>query len=170
MEFMKRVYDLVGKYKQIIVVSLSNVSSSQVQSIRRIIYKGKGTLIVGKNTLIRKAIQMRSDKDLPKQFEDFRKLGKQIAELSALIPLIRGKVGLILTEESVFELKPRIEANKLQAAAKLGAIAPVDVIIPPGTTGMDPSQISFFHALSISTKIDKGMIAITKDYHVCFAG
>jgi len=35
---------------------------------------------------------------------------------------------------------------------------------------MDPSQIGFFHALQISTKIDKGMIAITKDYQVCTAG
>jgi len=52
-EFMKRVYDLAGKFKQIIVVSLENVSSSQVASIRRIIWKGKGTLVVGKNTIIR---------------------------------------------------------------------------------------------------------------------
>jgi len=169
MEFMRRVYDLSGKYKQIIVVSLLNVTSSQVASIRRIIYKGKGTLVVGKNTLIRKAIQLRSDKDVPKQFEEFRKLGKQVPELATLVPQIKGKVGLIFTDESVFELKPKLESNKIQAAAKLGAIAPIDVIIPPGSTGMDPSQISFFHALAISTKIDKGMIAITKDYQVCFA-
>jgi len=35
---------------------------------------------------------------------------------------------------------------------------------------MDPSQISFFHALSISTKIEKGQIQITKDFQVCFKG
>ncbi len=51
-QFMKRVYELAGKYKQIIVVSLENVTSSQVQSIRRIIYKTGGTLIVGKNVMI----------------------------------------------------------------------------------------------------------------------
>ena len=35
---------------------------------------------------------------------------------------------------------------------------------------MDPSQISFFHALSIPTKIEKGQIQITKDFTVCKAG
>jgi len=35
---------------------------------------------------------------------------------------------------------------------------------------MDPSQISFFHALQISTKINKGQIEITKDYQVCYKG
>jgi large subunit ribosomal protein LP0 len=59
----------------------------------------------------------------------------------------------------------------MKADARVGAIAPIDVIIPhPAFTTMDPSQISFFHALQISTKIDKGMIAITKDYQVCTAG
>jgi large subunit ribosomal protein LP0 len=40
------------------------------------------------------------------------------------------------------------------------------VFVPAGPTGMDPSQISFFHALQISTKINKGQIEITKDYQV----
>jgi len=35
---------------------------------------------------------------------------------------------------------------------------------------MDPSQISFFHALQISTKINKGQIEIAKDYQVCVKG
>lgn len=171
LEFMRRVYGLAGKYKQIIVVTIENVTSSQIQNIRRIVYKGKGTLIVGKNTIIKKAIQLRSTKgELPNEFKSFRELGGPIEELASLLPLIKQKVGLIFTDESVFELKPRLEQNKIQAAAKLGATAPIDVIIPPGSTGMDPSQIGFFHALQISTKIDKGMIAITKDYHVCFAG
>lgn len=35
---------------------------------------------------------------------------------------------------------------------------------------MDPSQISFFHALSISTKIQKGQIEISKEFQVCYEG
>lgn len=170
-EFMKRVYQLAGKFKQIIVVTVENVTSSQIQGIRRLLHKNGGTLIVGKNTIIRKAIQLRATAgELPEQFKSFRALGGPIPELQSVIPLIKEKVGLIFTDESVFELKPKLEANKIQAAAKLGAFAPIDVIIPPGSTGMDPSQIGFFHALQVSTKIDKGMIAITKDYQVCFAG
>jgi len=35
---------------------------------------------------------------------------------------------------------------------------------------MDPSQISFFHALSISTKIQKGQIEMSKEFKVCTKG
>jgi large subunit ribosomal protein LP0 len=35
---------------------------------------------------------------------------------------------------------------------------------------MDPSQISFFHTLNISTKIQKGQIEITKEYKVLEKG
>ena len=35
---------------------------------------------------------------------------------------------------------------------------------------MDPSQIAFFHALSISTKIQKGQIEMTKEFRVCTKG
>jgi len=46
-----------------------------------------------------------------------------------------------------FELKPIIESNRVKTAAKVGMISQCDVIVPPGPTGMDPSMISFFHAL-----------------------
>jgi large subunit ribosomal protein LP0 len=35
---------------------------------------------------------------------------------------------------------------------------------------LDPSQINFFHALNVSTKIVKGQIEITKDFKVCTVG
>lgn len=103
-------------------------------------------------------------------FEYFRKFGDPIPGLEKLNDLCHKKVGLIFTEEPVYELRPMIESNKVQAAAKVGVVAPCDVVIPPGPTGLDPSQISFFHALKISTKIQKGQIEITKDFKVCEKG
>jgi large subunit ribosomal protein LP0 len=93
-----------------------------------------------------------------------------IPELRTLLDEIKGKVGLVFTNEPVFDLKPKIEANRIQASAKVGGIAPISVTIPPGPTGMDPSQIQFFHALQMSTKIQKGQIEITKEFPVCVAG
>lgn len=49
-------------------------------------------------------------------------------------------------------------------------IAQCDVIVPPGSTGLDPSQISFFHALQISTKINKGQIEIVNEFVACRQG
>lgn len=109
-------------------------------------------------------------KEDAEDYEYFRKYGAPIPALEKLSELCHKKVGLIFTDEPVYELKPMIEGNKIDTAAKVGVIAPCDVVIPPGPTGLDPSQISFFHALKISTKIQKGQIEITKDFKVCEKG
>ena len=103
-------------------------------------------------------------------FEYFRKFGEPLPVLEKLSDLCHKKIGLIFTDEPVYELKPMIEGNRLESAAKVGVLAPSDVVIPPGPTGLDPSQIAFFHALKVSTKIQKGQIEITKEFKVCQAG
>jgi len=61
-------------------------------------------------------------------------------------------------------------ANKVPAGAKSGVIAPIDVVIPPGPTGLDPGQTSFFQTLNIGTKIVKGSIEMTVASKVCTKG
>lgn len=67
---------------------------------------------------------------------------------------------MIFTHASVASLKPKIEGLTLPSPAKVGVTAPVEVRIKAGPTGMDPSEIKFFHALKITTKIVKGIINI----------
>ena len=50
--------------------------------------------------------------------------------------------------------------TQVAAPAKAGALAPVDVFVPPGNTGLGPEKTSFFQALSIATKISRGTIEI----------
>ena len=96
--------------------------------------------------------------------------GGKVAGLECLIPLLKQKVAMIFTEASIYDLKGQIESNKIPTEARIGTISPVDFAIPPGPTGLDPSQINFFHALNISTKIVKGQIEITKEFRVCTIG
>lgn len=105
-------------------------------------------LLIGKNTVIKKIISFRTSK-LPEdpKFDKLKKFGGPMPDLLNLVPLITKKIGMIFTDEPVFSLKPKIEENKISAAARVGTFAPIDVVISPGPTGMDPSQISFFHAL-----------------------
>lgn len=56
------------------------------------------------------------------------------------------------------------------APARVGLVAPNDVSVPAGSTGMDPSQTSFFQALGIATKINKGTIEIVSDVHLIKTG
>lgn len=108
------------------------------------------------------------------QDEEFKHLetefGGKIPELNLLTPKLKDKVALIFSDASIYELKSLIESNKIPTEARVGALSPVDFAVPAGPTGLDPSQINFFHALNISTKIVKGQIEITKDFKVCTVG
>lgn len=42
-----------------------------------------------------------------------------------------------------------ILCDQVGAPARVGLVAPVDVVVPPGNTGLDPSQTSFFQVIII---------------------
>jgi len=129
-------------------------------------------MIVGKNTVVNKAIALtvKAPKEGEKSFDIRKDWYNENPTIERLVPLLAGKVGLIFSDSPVFDIKPIIEGNRKPAAAKVGMVAPIEVVISPGPTGMDPSQIAFFHALNMSTKINKGQIEITKEFKVCTAG
>ena len=58
----------------------------------------------------------------------------------------------------------------MAAPARAGAIAPDDVFIPAGNTGMEPGKTSFFQALGVPTKIARGTIEITSELKIVEAG
>jgi hypothetical protein len=59
---------------------------------------------------------------------------------------------------------------QVEAQAKAGAIAPCDVIIQAGATGLEPTQTAFLQALNIATRIQKGQIEIINDFHLIHEG
>uniref|UniRef100_A0A0E0R3U7 Major facilitator superfamily (MFS) profile domain-containing protein n=1 Tax=Oryza rufipogon TaxID=4529 RepID=A0A0E0R3U7_ORYRU len=71
-----------------------------------------------------------------------------------------GNVGLIFTKGDLKEVREEVAKYKVGAPARVGLVAPVDVVVPPGNTGLDPSQTSFFQVLNIPTKINKGTVEI----------
>lgn len=83
-----------------------------------------------------------------------------------LLPHIVGNVGFVFTNENLAEIRDTLLSNKKEAPAKAGALAPLDVFVPAGNTGMGPEKTSFFQALAIPTKITKGMIEILSEIHL----
>merc|ERR1719231_539851 len=61
-------------------------------------------------------------------------------------------------------IKEVLNARFLQSAAKPGQESMVDLSLPSGPTGMDPSQTSFFQTLNIATKIVKGQIELISEF------
>merc|ERR1719178_45423 len=68
------------------------------------------------------------------------------------------------------EIRTTCVENKVSAAAKAGVLAPCDVKLPMGATGLDPSSTNFFQVLNIPTKIVKGSIELTAEVKVCSEG
>jgi len=148
--YFSKIEQLLETYPKCFLVSADNVGSKQMQQIR-IAIRGKGEVLMGKNTMMRKAI---------------RGVISKIPALEKILPHIVGNVGFVFTNEDLSEVREILLSNKKEAPAKAGAIAPLDVFVPAGNTGQGPEKTSFFQALAIPTKITKGMIEILSDIHL----
>jgi len=148
--YFSKIEQLLETYPKCFLVSADNVGSKQMQQIR-IAIRGKGDVLMGKNTMMRKAI---------------RGVIPKIPALEKILPHIVGNVGFVFTNEDLTEVRDLLLSNKKEAPAKAGAIAPLDVHVPAGNTGMGPEKTSFFQALAIPTKITKGTIEILSSIHL----
>lgn len=141
-----KLCQLLEEYTQILVAAADNVGSNQLQNIRRGL-RGDSVVLMGKNTMMKRTIRMHAEKTGNTAFLN-------------LIPLLQGNVGLIFTKGDLKEVKEEVAKYKVGAPARVGLVAPIDVVVPPGNTGLDPSQTSFFQVLNIPTKINKGTVEI----------
>lgn len=91
-------------------------------------------------------------------------------EYERLLPHVKGNVGFVFTNSDLKETRDKILSNRVAAPARAGAVAPDDVFIPAGNTGMEPGKTSFFQALGVPTKIARGTIEITSDLKLVQAG
>lgn len=91
-------------------------------------------------------------------------------ELDKIINLLKGNTGIIFTNGDLSDIKKVLDKETREAPAKNGAIAPDDVWIRAGSTGLDPKQTSFFQQLNIPTKIIKTQIEIITDKKIITAG
>jgi len=152
--YFTKLEGLLEEYPRCFIVGADNVGSKQMQEIR-IALRGKAVVLMGKNTMMRKAIRGILEKN---------------PSLERLLPHIKQNVGFVFTNEELTEIRDMLLANKVKAPAKAGALAPLDVVVPAQNTGMGPEKTSFFQALSIPTKITKGTIEIISDVPLITAG
>lgn len=152
--YMAKLIDLVESKPTCLIVDIDNVGSKQMQNIR-LALRGKCQLLMGKNTMIRTALRNRME-----ETED--------EGLAQLLTAIQGNMGFIFCEEGTIDLaRDTLKQFFVPAAAKAGLLAPKDVFVHAGPSGLDPAQTSFFQALNIPTKIVKGSIEITADVKIC---
>ncbi|RMJ24472.1 hypothetical protein PHISP_04657 [Aspergillus sp. HF37] len=152
--YFEKLRTLLDQYKTIFIVGIDNVSSQQMHEIR-LSLRGDAVVLMGKNTMVRRAL---------KGFVSDNPMWER------LLPHVRGNVGLIFTNADLRETRTKILANRVAAPARAGAFAPGDVYLPAGNTGMEPGKTSFFQALGVPTKIARGTIEITTELKLVEAG
>lgn len=155
MQYGARLQALIAEYRNVLIVGVDHVGSRQMQQVR-LALRGRAILLMGKNTIIRKVCQ------------DLYDSGNK--KIGSLLPLIKGNVGFVFTNSDLQEIRDVIVSNKVPAAARTGVVAPDDVFIPAGPTGLDPGQTAFFQALNIPTKIARGAIEIVNRCHLIKMG
>ena len=145
LEYCQRLCCLFRKFNRILVVTSMNVTATQMLKIRNDL-NGKGEIIFGKNSLMRRAVEQMAD---------------EIPSLAELEKHLYNGAGLIFTNDSFMKIKDIIDSNCQGSPAKVGSIAPSDVLLMPQKTTVSPNEIKKFHALNIQCKIFKGAIEIT---------
>jgi len=152
--YWNRLVSLLDEYHKVLIVAADNVGSNHMQKIRSAM-RGKAVLLMGKNTMIRKAIRDHLEKT---------------PSLEGLLPHIKSNIGLVFTNGDLADVRTKLTELKVQASAKAGSISPIEVVVPAGNTNMEPTKTSFFQALSIPTKINRGTIEIINDIHLLSIG
>ncbi|MFW5938405.1 MAG: 50S ribosomal protein L10 [Halanaeroarchaeum sp.] len=144
--------DIVGDYDSIGVVDITGIPSRQLQEMRRDLYP-ETQLRVSRNTLLQRALD---------------EVGGGV---EALTDRIEGQVGIIGTDENPFSLFQQLEASKTPAPIGAGEIAPNDIVIEAGDTGMDPGPfVGELQNVGAAARIQDGSIHVTEDSIVLEAG
>ncbi|CAB4395837.1 large subunit ribosomal protein LP0 [Rhizophagus irregularis] len=149
-EYFNKLKTLLEEYPSIFIVNVDNVGSNQMHQIRHTLRR-KAVVLMGKNTMVRRAL---------------KGLIPENAQYEKLLPHVKGNVGFVFTNGDLKETRDVILSNRVKAPAKAGAIAPIDVFVPAGNTGMEPGKTSFFQALGVPTKIARGTIEIINQVHL----
>ena len=151
-EEVDAVVEMIESYDSVGVVDITGIPSRQLQDMRRDLH-GSAELRVSRNTLLVRALE-----DVDEGLED-------------LTEYVSGQVGLIGTNDNPFGLFRQLEASKTPAPINAGEIAPNEIVIPEGDTGIDPGPfVGELQSVGANARIQDGSIQVLEDSAVLDAG
>ncbi|WP_295611682.1 50S ribosomal protein L10 [uncultured Methanobrevibacter sp.] len=154
-EEVKELIEIINKYDVVGIVDLMNIPAKQLQEMRKNL-KNDAVIRMAKKNLIDLAL------------EDCNADKTNVVDLSEHMD---GQVAIIATEMNPFKLYKILEKSKTSAPAKAGAIAPDDIVVPEGDTGL--TNLAFMGELGqvgIPARPQDGKIFIQKETVVVKAG
>jgi large subunit ribosomal protein LP0 len=155
--YFNKLINLCVNSKAGLIVDIDHVTSRQLADIR-LELRGRATVLMGKNTLIRKGLSIGHEQH-PE------------AGMDKLRAALSGNKGFIFAQNCTLDdIRNCLKKYRKESAAKTGQESLVDMSLPSGPTGMDPSQTAFFQALNIATKIVKGQIELVSEFAILKKG
>jgi len=150
-EEVDELVDFIESYDAVGVVGVAGIPSRQLQSMRRELH-GDAEIRMSRNTLAVRALEA---------------VGGGVEALTAQVG---GQVALVGTNDNPFGLYRELEASKTPAPINAGEVAPDDVVIPEGDTGVDPGPfVGDLQQVGAAARIDGGSIRVTEDSTVLSA-
>jgi large subunit ribosomal protein L10 len=143
-ESLAEIRKLITKYPTIAVADLSMFPASLFQAIRKKI-SAKGTIRVTKVRVLRMALKEAKGKEV-------------LADYSVK------SCAVIFTTMNPFELFAFLKKNKGSISAKEGDLAPEDILVPAGDTGLPPGPaLSDLKAAGLKVSVQGSTIAVMED-------
>jgi large subunit ribosomal protein L10 len=151
-EEVDELVDFIESYASVGIVGVAGIPSRQLQNMRRDLH-GSADVRMSRNTLLRRALD-----EVDQGYED-------------LSEFVSGQVALIGTNDNPFGLYQQLEASKTPAPINAGEIAPNDIVIPEGDTGIDPGPfVGELQQVGAEARIMDGSIKVTADSTVLETG
>merc|ERR1719453_1016208 len=120
------------KFSKCMFVNVDNVTSKQICIMRKAFREMGAVMVMGKNTLMKTAIRDLMEKEPSKK------------HYQVIHDALTLNTGIIFHDGDLTEVKKILDTQVRSAPAKIGSIAPIDVQVNAGPTGLDPKQTQFF--------------------------
>ncbi|SDF69778.1 large subunit ribosomal protein L10 [Halorubrum xinjiangense] len=151
-EEVDELVEFIDSYQSVGIVGVAGIPSRQLQAMRRELH-GSAAVRMSRNTLTNRALEEVDD------------------GVEALTEYVSGQVALVGTNDNPFGLFKQLEASKTPAPINAGEVAPNDIVIPEGDTGVDPGPfVGELQTVGASARIMDGSIKVTEDSTVLAEG
>ena len=161
--YWKRLQNAAREYENCLFVDANNVSSKQIGTIRQRLRTIGATMIMGKNTLMKASLNALNSKPSDQDCDYESRGGAEWTKndnIEKILLQLKGNTNIIFTNGDLTGVKQILDTEVRPSPAKTGMIAPDDVWIKAGKTGLDPRNTGFFQNLNIQTKIKGGQVEI----------
>ncbi len=149
---VQELLQLSNTYPVIAIASLQNFPASLSQLLRKRL-QGKAVIKISKTRVVKKALlesKIKSD---------------------SLLKHTEGSIAVIFSNVNPFELFASLKKNKVSMPAKVGMVAPNDIIVPAGDTGLPPGPaLSDLKQAGLKTILKGPTISIAEDSIVAKKG